>query len=413
MDSKLLLIGVTCITLGLLPVKAGNWPQHLGPQRNGVAENESDIEDWSSKPPTRLWNLKVGSGFSGPVVKDNKLYLYHRLGTQSVLDCLELQSGKALWRYQHPTQYRDDFGFDDGPRATPCIHDDCIYLMSADGILTAVQTSKGKQIWAINAREKWDAGKGFFGRAPSPIVYKNLVIYVVGGQPKAGIIALDRATGKIKWTATSDQVGYASPVLEAHETNPILWSWMRESIHGLNPSTGQIRYSHPFRASMNASVNAATPLILPEGLFLSASYGAGGILLKHEGADLKTIWSGDIQMSNHYATCVYHDGYLYGFHGRQEFGTEFRCIKASTGKVQWTEKGLSAGSIIRVNERLLIMLETGELIMASVNSDQFQSLGRTQILPSGVRAFPAYSNELFIARSPEQLVCWALGSKQE
>ena len=406
--SKLLLAGVTSIASLFPNAKAGDWPQFLGPQRNGVATNESSIKDWKTNSPDRLWHSNVGSGFSAPIVQGSRLYLYHRQDDHSVLDCLDLETGNAIWKYQHPTQYRDDFGFDPGPRATPCLHEGAIYLMSADGILSSVNAKTGKRVWEINAREKWNTDKGFFGRAPSPVVYRDLVIYVIGGKPSAGIIALDRATGNIRWKATSDPAGYASPVIEPHESSPTLWAWTRENIHGLNPIDGKLLYTRPLRSSMNASVNAATPLILPEGVFLSAGYGVGGNLLKKLNGALKPVWTGNQQMSNHYATCIYHEGHLYGFHGRQEFGPEFRCIDASTGEVKWTEKNLSAGSVIRVNRHLLVMLESGELILAMANPKQFQVAGRKQILPSGVRAFPAYSNGHFIARSPDQMVCWKL-----
>ena len=409
--SKLFLGYVMAFSLSCFHTQASDWPQFLGPLRNGTVEDESNIADWRTNAPALEWKLDVGSGFSGPVANNNRVFLYHRNQSLNKLDCMDLRSGKIIWSYEHPTQYRDDFGFDDGPRATPCVHGSAIYLMSADGRLTAVNEATGKRIWDINAQEKWHAGKGFFGMAPSPLVYKDLVIYVIGGQPEAGIVALEAATGNIRWTATSDQAGYASPVIEQNKPNPLIWALTRESIHGINPVSGQPVYSRPFRSSINASVNAATPLLLPEGLFLSASYGVGGILLQKEGLTLKPVWSGDKQISNHYATCFYHQGSLFGFHGRQEFGPEFRCIEASTGHLLWSETGLGAGSVIRVNDYLLLMLESGELILASVNSERFEILGRKQILPSGVRAFPAYSNGYFIARSPAQLVALKIDHK--
>ncbi len=406
-DAGLMLrvISLLALTNALI---AGNWPQFLGPQRDGVASDESDIPDWQNNSQKRVWNLDVGSGFSGPVIHEEKLFLYHRKNNKSIFECFNVKSGKTIWKYQHATSYRDDFGFDNGPRATPCIHEDTAYLMSADGILSSIRTSDGKLRWEINAREKWNTEKGFFGRASSPVVFGDLVFFIIGGKPNAGVIALERSSGKLKWSATSDPAGYSSPVIEQNNRQNILWAWTRESIHGLEAITGDLLYTYPFRSRMNASVNAATPLILPEGLFLSASYGVGGILLNKESETLKTVWSGDQQISNHYATSVYHEGHLYGYHGRQEFGPEFRCVEASSGKVRWKSEGLGAGSVLRVNERLLLMLESGELILASANPDKFQIFGRKQILPSGVRAFPAYSRGLFVARSPDQMVCWKL-----
>ena len=383
----------------------GDWPQFLGPNRNGAVPNESIRTNWKTQPPTKKWDQTVGSGFSGPVVSDGSVYLYHRLGTKSALDSINLETGERMWRYQHPTQYRDDFGFDNGPRATPCVDGDSIFLMSADGMLSAVERSSGKKRWEVDAKSNWKSGKGFFGMAPSPLVAGDVVVYIIGGKDGSGVVALDRNTGKLAWKATSDEAGYASPVLENRNSHPALWIWTREKLYTMNPTSGQILASLPWRSSMNASVNAATPLVLPEGVFVSASYGAGAVLVKREGDSLNRVWSGDDQISNHYATCVYHQGYLYGFHGRQEYGPEFRCIEAATGKVQWSEDNLGAGSVICINKQLLLMMESGELILIEASTEAFQTLSRRQILPSGVRAFPAFSNGMFLARSPERLVC--------
>lgn len=401
----LLLCASTFVTHG------GDWPQFLGPNRNGVASSETIRTDWKNHPPTKHWEKEVGSGFSGPVVANGSVYLYHRLGNKTALDCMSLETGNRIWRYQHDTQYRDDFGFDNGPRATPCVDGNSIFLMSAEGLLTAVDQTSGKQLWQINAKSTWHSGKGFFGMAPSPIVVRNLVVYVIGGQDQSGVVALDRKTGKTVWTATADEAGYASPALEKNANNSTLWIWTREQLYAMQPSTGNILASLRWRSSMNASVNAATPLALPEGIFVSASYGVGAVLVKREGTSLKRVWSGDDQISNHYATCVYHDGYLYGFHGRQEYGPTFRCIEASTGKVQWSEANLGAGTVTCINDQLLLMMESGELILIEASQDSFKTIGRRQILPSGVRAFPAVSNGMFLARSPERLVCYEMGNQ--
>ncbi|MDG1891120.1 MAG: PQQ-binding-like beta-propeller repeat protein [Verrucomicrobiota bacterium] len=386
---------------------AGDWPQFLGPERNGQAIEEG----WDLSSPKKAWELKVGSGFSGPVIVEKNLYIYHRINNQSTLDCLELESGEQVWRYQHITDYRDDFGFDNGPRATPCVSDGRIFLMSAKGILTSVNADTGKPVWQVRAKERWKAPKGFFGMASSPLVHNDMVIYIIGGKPNAGIVALNRFTGQTRWTATGDASGYASPIIEKRGDRNILWAWTREKIYGLDAHSGDLLASLLWRPSMDASVNAATPLLLPEGIFISASYGTGALLMDRQDGTPGEIWSGDEQMSNHYATCVYHRGYLYGYHGRQEFDPELRCIEASSGRVMWSKKDLGAGSLILAGDVLLLMQESGELILARARSDRFETLGRRQILPSGVRAFPALSRGYFVSRSPELLVAFLLRKK--
>ena len=209
----------------------------------------------------------------------------------------------------------------------------------------------------------------------------------MGGSPEAGIMALGVHDGSLIWKTLSEEADYASPVLQQTNGQWWIWAWMRDHVHHIHAATGKVHQSIRWRSSMNAAVNAATPLILPEGVFLSASYGTGALLLGQSDGNWSPLWSGDQQMSNHYAHCVYHQGYLYGFHGRQEQSPELRCIEAKSGKVAWTQANLGAGSLILADDRLLLMMESGEWIMAEATPDRWSELGRRQILPSGVRAF--------------------------
>jgi hypothetical protein len=156
---------------------------------------------------------------------------------------------------------------------------------------------------------------------------------------------------------------------------------------------------------MQASVNAATPLVRSNEVFLSSSYQVGAILLRLDGDRPARVWSDDDVISNHYATCVESGGFLYGFDGRQEEGCRLRCVEWSTGRVRWTAEGFGAGTLILAGKDLLIMKENGELIRAPASPEAFRPLSRAQILPFGVRAHAALANGRFYARSKDQLVC--------
>ena len=239
--SHALLLTTGLIAKALAPVAhGGDWPQFLGPNRNGAAVNETIRTNWKTHPPVKKWEQKVGSGFSGPVVSGKTVFLYHRLANQSTLDSIQLETGERNWRYQHPTQYRDDFGFDNGPRATPCVDGDSVFLMSADGILSAIEKNSGNQIWQIDAKSIWKSGKGFFGMAPSPLVTGDVVVFIIGGKDDSGVVALNRHTGQLAWKATADEAGYASPVLETSGKVPAMWVWTREKLYAMQPSSGTV-----------------------------------------------------------------------------------------------------------------------------------------------------------------------------
>ena len=147
------------------------------------------------------------------------------------------------------------------------------------------------------------------------------------------------------------------------------------------------------------------PIVVGGRVFLSSSYGTGAILLNVNGAALEKVWSSDDALSNHYATSVYKDGYLYGFHGRQEYGQELRCVEWETGKVLWSEPGMKAGTVTLVGDRLLVLRENGELILAEASPAGFKSIARAKILDGVVRAYPAIADGLLYARNGQRLIC--------
>jgi hypothetical protein len=151
--------------------------------------------------------------------------------------------------------------------------------------------------------------------------------------------------------------------------------------------------------------------VIEDMIFLSASYGAGASLLRFKDRGPEEIWSRDDSLSNHYANSVQHGGFLYGWHGRQEQGCEFRCVELKTGKVRWSEAGLKAGSVTLAGDDLLLLTERGLLIRVPAKPEGFQPMARAQILPSDVRAYPALANGRFFARSKEQLICLDLRSE--
>jgi hypothetical protein len=152
-------------------------------------------------------------------------------------------------------------------------------------------------------------------------------------------------------------------------------------------------------------VSAAVPLVVGDLIFLSASYSLGATVLRYEAKGPEKLWASDDALSNHYATSVEHQGYLFGFHGRQEEGCELRCVELKTGKVRWSEEGLKAGTVMIAGDQLLVLTERGELIRAPATAAGFKPTARAQILPFDVRAHPALADGLFYARNKNQLVC--------
>ena len=225
----------------------------------------------------------------------------------------------------------------------------------------------------------------------------------VGGNG-AGIIAFNKNTGEVLWKATNDEAGYSSPVAVTINQKRYILSLTRKNLIALEPATGKVVFSHEMHAPIQASVNAATPIVIDDLIFVSASYGTGAALLKFNEAGPEKVWAADDVLSNHYATSVYRDGYLYGFDGRQEQGCNFRCVEFKTGKVAWSQDRFGAGTVTLAGDKLVILSEKGELVIAPASPKAFNPDGKAQVLGFGCRAYPAMAGGMFFARSKDTLI---------
>jgi len=383
--------------------RAEDWPQFLGPTRNGVYPSSLNLK-WPKEGPKVLWQMKVGEGFSAPAIADGRLVLFHRVGDKERLDCVDARTGKAMWNYEHPTAYEDDFSRGNGPRATPAIADGRVFAFGPAGMFTCVNFTSGVKVWSIDTQKEFSAGKGFFGAACSPLIEGRAVLMNIGGKG-AGVVAFEAATGKVLWKAGNDEASYSSPVAATINGKRYVLSLTRKFLTALDPSTGKTYFDFPWQPAIHASVSAATPLVIGDLVFISASYGAGAAVLKFKESGPEKLWSGDDILSNHYATSVHHDGFLFGFDGRQEQGCNLRCVELKTGKVRWSLDRFGAGTVTLAGKDLLVLTEKGELIAGPASPSEFKPVARAQILPYGVRAYPAIVESLFYARSSEKLVC--------
>ncbi|HET9704191.1 MAG TPA: PQQ-binding-like beta-propeller repeat protein, partial [Vicinamibacterales bacterium] len=320
MPARLLGCALVVAMIGSTPMLgAQDWPQLLGPGRNGIYTGPPIVASFPRSGPPLLWSRDVGAGFAGPAVSGGTLVLFHRVDNQEVVEAMDATTGQTKWKLEYRTSYRDDFGFDEGPRAVPVIAGGRVFTHGADGWLHGLDFATGKRLWAVDTRRVFDSPKGYFGVASSPLVDGDRVMVNVGGKT-GGIVAFDAASGKTLWTATSDEASYSTPVMADINGARTAVFFTRTGLAALDPSNGAVRYQYRWRARMAASVNAATPIVVKDQIFLSASYGTGAVLLRVAANAVTPVWSGDESLSNHYSTSVHKDGYLYGFDGRQEFG---------------------------------------------------------------------------------------------
>jgi outer membrane protein assembly factor BamB len=389
------------------PAGAADWPQFLGPARNGISTETGLLQAWPKEGPPVLWEQEIGEGFSGPVVAGTRLIVFHRVDDEEVITCFNAATGKEQWKYGYPTHYRDDYLKGDGPRSTPLIAGQRVYTLGAEGRLHCLELETGKKVWERDLNSEYQVRKGFFGVATSPLLEGGLLLVNVGAKD-AGIVAFDKDTGREVWRATNHEASYSSPVAADLDGVRQAIFFTREGIVFLDPRSGAVTYNKRWRARIHASVNVATPLVVDDLVFISASYGTGAILLQARKSGVEEIWKNDQVMSNHYNTCVHYKGYLYGFDGRQEESPRLRCVELKTGKVAWTCERPGCGSMVLAEGNLIVLGENGDLFLVEVTPEAYKEKARASVLGQPCRSQIALANGRLYARDPKKLVCWNL-----
>ncbi len=395
--STAIVVVITLLLLSSRPAQAGDWPQILGPGRDGHAEDEKLLSQWPASGPVVLWRYEIGTGFAGPAVVGDEVYIFHRRGDQEVVERLEAASGRAIWRTDFPASYQGGINPDNGPRCVPLVHGVNVYLLGADGDLHCVARQDGATKWSRALRDDFRAVEGYFGFGSTPIAMGSLLLVNAGGSPDAGIVALSLDTGQTVWHKTKEEASYASPTSATLDGEPCAIFATRYNTVAIDPKSGEVRFRFPF-GRRGPTVNAATPLVFDGQLFLSAAYGVGCVLKRIDQPTPQDVWGNDQVMSSQYNTAVYCQGDLYGVHGREDVGTpELRCVEATSGKVRWKESGFGAAHLILADSQLLVLKVDGTLLLMVPHRDHFAPLAEARVSDHTTRALPALSaGRLFV-----------------
>ncbi|MGL5097372.1 MAG: PQQ-binding-like beta-propeller repeat protein, partial [Planctomycetia bacterium] len=230
--------------------------------------------------------------------------------------------------------------------------------------------------------------------------------------PKAGFAAFDLNTGKALWTSGDDTAGYAAPVLGETAAGRRLYFFARSGLHALDPADGAPLYFQRWRPRIDASVNAATPVVVGDEVFVSTSYGTGGIVVAPDGAGgVRKVWSSPTALACHFSTPVYTDGRLFGIDGRQEGGARLRCVDWKTGKVLWTEEGFGAAHLILADGVFYALRDDGRLTLFDADPSAYKPRGTITTADGPTRAFPALADGRLYVRGPAELVAVDLRAK--
>ena len=385
--------------------KTSNWESFLGPDHNAVSSETPLLKVWSKNGPSLIWEVKKGSGFSGPAISGDRLVFFHRLESNEIVECLHPETGDLYWRYSYLTQYEDRYGYNNGPRASPVIDQNRVYTVGAEGKLYCLDLFAGKVIWKRDLATEYKWPKTFFGMGSTPLVEGDLLIVNVGAPEGPCVVALNKKDGKTVWEAVVHWgPSYASPVPATVQGRRRLFVFAggesRPPTGGLlaiDPKTGKVDFEFPWRSSSYESVNASSPVIVQNQVFISASYKTGSALLNLlPDGSFNQAWT-TREFGFHWNTPIVTEGYLYGFDGRNEPDASLVCVEFNSGKVIWRENpewqetlvsngaersqlvGTYRGSLLWADGSFLCLGELGHLLWLNLTPAGYKEVARARL----------------------------------
>jgi outer membrane protein assembly factor BamB len=446
-----------------------DWPGFLGPGRNGKSGEVGLPKEWPATGPEVVWQKLIGVGYAAPAISDGRVFHFARFGDAARLTCLDATTGGEIWTCEHPTDYEDMLGYNNGPRATPVVDGESVYTFSAEGILQCVRVTNGQVLWRVDTTRKWNVVKNFFGVGSTPLVWGNLLLVNVGGSPPgspadvyaargnvqtngACVVAFDKTTGEVKWQTGEDLASYASPVVARVGGREVVFMFARGGLLAIDPVKGETLAKYPWRARLLESVNASTPVVKGNEVFVSETYGPGSALVRlkklgradlsgggqspfaprtaQKGTDPGTgtdpctfeeVWTDRERrrmraMALHWNTPIEHDGYLYGSSGYHSPEAELRCVEWKTGKVMWSEPDMGRSSLLWVDGVLVCLSEEGALRLIRATPERYEELAEWELLDVDgapllkypAWAAPALARGLLYVQGKDRLVCLRL-----
>ncbi len=386
-----------------------SWPQFLGPDRNGISKETGLMEEWPTGGPKEVWRVDGGVGMSGLAISRGRLVTMLQIDGKQFVAALNASTGKPIWKTAVAPEYRNQMG--DGPRATPTIVDDRVFVFTGEGILAALNFEDGSTVWSNDVVKQHSSKPADYGMACSPLVLGDDVIVTVGAR-RATVAAYNAKTGQPEWTAsTEDATGYSSPaLLEVGGRNQIV-VYTGSSALGLQPGSGAVLWRFPYKTDFDC--NIATPIAYKGNVFISSGENHGCVLLTltadGDKTDVKEVWSsqgGKAVLRNEWQTSILLDGHLYGLDNVGSAGpvTHLTCIKADTGERVWQELRFGKSNLIAADGKLFFSTMKGELVVARATPDGYDEIGRAQVI-GRTRQAPAIAGGLIYLRDDAEIVC--------
>jgi outer membrane protein assembly factor BamB len=418
---------------------ADDWPQWLGPERDGVWRETGIVDKFPAGGPPVRWRATLNAGYSGPAVAEGRVYVTDRIlakdaknpanafqrgnvpGTERVL-CFSEADGKPLWTHQYDCPYTVSYPL--GPRTTPVVKDGKAYTFGTEGNLLCLNSGTGKVVWSRDLKKDYGVKAPMWGFSAHPLLDGPRLICMVGGEGST-VVAFDKDTGKEIWKGlTAREPGYCPPMIYEAGGKRQLIVWHAEALVSLDPETGKVYWSEP--VSAYAAMSIPTPRKLGDRLFITSAMNTAMLLrLATDRPHAEVVWSKNKQqeaMHSVFSTPFFEDGYLYGCTN----DGELVCLKADSGERVWgtmapnnNQKARSGDTfLVKNGDRFFLVTEKGDLIIAKLSPKGYEEISRAHLLDATSSAWgrqvlwshPAFANRSVFARNDKELICVSLAT---
>lgn len=433
--------------------RADDWPQWMGPQRDGVWREKGILQEFPSGGPQVRWRAPVNNGYCGPAVVGDRIYMLDRkpgprlerkpgdrtipaaAGNERIL-CLDANTGSNVWERVYDCPYR--IGYPAGPRATPVVSRGRVFTLGAMGDLLCLDAKNGKLVWEKHLLKDFElADPPTWGYAAHPLLDGERLICLVGGTNSA-VVAFHKDTGKEIWRAlTAVEIGYAPPVILSSGGKRQLIVWHSDAIAGLEPETGKVLWTQKYPVEgkpQRPEVTIATPRISGDKLVLTTFYHGSQLLqVTNQPPGERLVW--DRHSSSHsqfnaglhtvMCTPIFKDGFIYGVCG----DGQLRCLEAQKGDRVWESDGAFGGKtglfanafLIEHEDRVFIWNDQGELILARLTPKGFESISSAKLLETSENTrgrditwcHPAFANRCAYMHNGKEFICVSLAQNAE
>lgn len=392
---------------------AEDWPQWMGAGRDGLTNETGLLQAWPEGGPERLWLAKtVGLGYSGPAVVAGKLFILGSREKTEQLICLDATSGDELWASDLAEEY--DNGWGNGPRNTPTVDGDRVFVLSAKGTLVCLSKIDGQEVWRVRMQDF--GGKiPTWGYAESPLVDGDRVLVTPGGDAGA-IVCLDRATGELVWQAegVTDKAHYSSIVVAEPHGRKQYVQLLPNQLVGIAAATGELLWQVDWPGKVAV---IPTPLVRGNRIYVTSGYGVGCMQVEIAPDNTASIVYDNKAMKNHHGGVVLLGDHLYG----HSDGVGWLCQDWATGKRAWRERGeLGKGAIAYADGRFVCLGEDdGQVVLIAASPEGWEEHGRFTLDPQTelrkpkgkIWVHPVITDGRMYLRDQELLFCFDVSAE--